>query len=122
VSQELLTAEEKFAINTGRIAGKYVSFKRKIGQDSNSLSTILTFSKYDKTSLYRVISLVCTGIRLAKVPADKENLRNDMDKFAKENYPKEDFGQGNTSKDYAYFFHRGVYQELEIQIQRGDRA
>jgi len=115
VSQELLTAEEMFAINTGRIAGKYVSFKRKIGQDSNSLSTILTFSKYDKMSLYRVISLVCTGIRLAKVPAGKESLRDEMDNFAKQYYPKEDFEQVNASKDYAYFFHRGVYETLEIQ-------
>lgn len=115
MSQELLSGEEMFALNTGKIAGKYVNFKRDIGQDSNSLSTILTFSKYDKMSLFRVISLVCTGIRLAKVPAGKENLRDRMDEFAKKHYPKEDFGADNASRDYAYFFHRGVYETLEVR-------
>lgn len=115
MSQELLSGEEKFALNTGKIAGKYVSFKREIGQDSNSLSTILTFSKYDKMSLFRVISLVCSGIRLAKVPSGKERLRDEMDEFAKKHYPKEDFASANASRDYAYFFHRGVYETLEVR-------
>lgn len=101
---------EMFAYGAGKIAGKYIKFKKSVGEQSNSLRDILTYSKYDREKLTFVIQRVCLGICLSK--ADEGKL-NEVTHFVKEEMAQmKEIPDTVAHKDYSYFFYRGAFEIL----------
>lgn len=101
---------EMFAYGAGRIAGKYIRFKESVGEQSNSLRDILTYSKYDREKLRFVIQRVGLGISLSK--ADEEKL-NEVTRFVKEEMARmKEIPDTDAHNDYSYFFYRGAFEIL----------
>ena len=105
--------EQNFAFNVGKIAGKYVKFKRNNHEDNKSLNSILQYSKYDVPQLKFVFQQVSRGIFLSDI---NESKKQELFRFIKNLVPNssERFEDENSSskKDLAYFFYKGVFEEL----------
>lgn len=100
---------EKYAYSIGLIAGRFIKFKRKFNEESNSLKDILTYSKYDREKLRFVFSRIGIGLNLSKA----EQLSVDkITNFINTNQQEEEISDNNASRDYTYFFFKGVYKEL----------
>nr|WP_276977015.1 hypothetical protein [Ferrimicrobium acidiphilum] len=99
---------EAFAEATGRIAGKFVSFK-KTKNNNKSTFDILTYSKYDRDKLRFVLQRIALSINLAR--AGDEDV-TEMDQFIKANQPKDEVPDIEAHSDLSYFFYRGVFKEL----------
>lgn len=104
-----MSKDEEFAYNLGRIAGRYVTFKRAAKEEPNSLLDILTYSKYDEAKLRFVFTKICQGIELSK--ASKEETR-EMDSFVKSVIKDTPLKLSEPNNDYSYFFYRGVFEEM----------
>ena len=100
---------EKYAYSIGRIAGRFIKFKRKFNEESNSLKDILTYSKYDREKLRFVFSRISIGLNLSK--AGQSNV-DKITNFINENQQEEEIPDNHASRDYSYFFFKGVYKEL----------
>jgi hypothetical protein len=100
---------EEYAYNIGRIAGRYVRFKKETEDNNNSLRDILTFSKYDRYTLRTVFKRLGLGINLSK--AEEPEL-DKISLFIKNNDPKEEIAEDKQDYDYSYFFYKGVFQEI----------
>ncbi len=107
--KKLMNAHEEYAYNIGLIAGRYVNFKKFAGEESNSLKDILTYSKYDREKLRFVFQRIGLGINLSN--SNESNLKNVSD-FIKNNHPSIEITDEEASKDFSYFFYKGVFQEL----------
>ena len=107
--QEKMDINEKYAYNIGLIAGKYIKFKRKSQEESNSLKDILSYSKYDREKLRFVFSRVSIGLSLSK--AEQSSI-NKVSKFINQNLQLEEIPDQSAFIDYSYFFFKGVYKEL----------
>ncbi|MEM2160311.1 MAG: hypothetical protein QXN55_05080 [Candidatus Nitrosotenuis sp.] len=104
--KNIMNINEKFAFSVGQIARHYVDFKQKIGEQSNSLKDILTYSKYDREKLRFVLQRIGIGINLAKAnDKDISEITNTIDKL----HPKEEISDDEAHKDYSYFFYKGYY-------------
>ena len=97
---------EGFAEKIGQIARTYIGFKQKHDRMDNSLSDILTYSKYDRERLRHIVSRVGKGVQLSKVSDDiKKNVTEKISSLQ----PKEEIADDVASKDFSYFFFKGYY-------------
>jgi hypothetical protein len=106
---EKVTIAEKYAYNTGLIAGKYVKFKRDSDEESNMLNDILTYSKYDRERLRHVLSRVGQGVNLSNA---KQSNINQLYKFIHYYQQEEEIPDSEAYNDYSYFFYKGVFKSL----------
>jgi hypothetical protein len=106
---KIMNVYEEYAYKIGLIAGRYVNFKKIAREESNTLKDILTYSKYDRERLRFVFQRIGLGINLSN--SDKSNLIN-VSTFIKDNRPSIEITDEEASKDYSYFFYKGVFQEL----------
>jgi hypothetical protein len=104
-----MNINEDYAYKIGKIAGKYVKFKKDAKETNNSTNDILTYSKYDREKLRHVYSRICIGVNLSKTNATSQN---EVSTFIKENTPAEEIEDSKTNEDYAYFFYKGVFENL----------
>jgi len=101
--------DEHFAYATGKIAGKYIKFKKENDEKSNSLNDILTYSKYDSEQLKFIWKKTIQGLQLSKAKEEnKEHLLNEIKKI-KEPLKNE---IENRGQDYSFFFYWGVIEEI----------
>jgi hypothetical protein len=100
---------EEYASRIGRIAGRYIKFKKDVRESSNSLNDILTYSKYDREKLRYVVQRVSLGVSLSKAPESELKM---MNTFIKENLPANEIPEADSHKDYAYFYYKGAFQEM----------
>jgi hypothetical protein len=101
-----MNKNEEYAYKIGCIAGKYVKFKREKKEANNSTNDILTYSKYDRDRLRFVYNRISLGISLSK--ADTEALSQSI----KSDISSEEIEDAKAQEDYAYFFYKGVFQNL----------
>ena len=101
---------EEYAFRIGKIAGRYVQFRRESGEAPRSTADILTYNKYDREKLRHVYSRVSNGVCLeTSAPKTPSNQEKNMVKFLEENAPKTEIDEANAYEDYSYFFYRGVF-------------
>lgn len=97
---------EHYAESVGRLAKIYVEFKKVIGDGSNSLSDILSYSKYDRDKLRFVVARVGRGIQLTNASdTAKSRLESEMAQLDM----RSEIEDAYSHKDYSYFFYRGYY-------------
>lgn len=102
----IMNVNEEFAFSVGQIARHYVEFKQKIGEQSNSLKDILTYSKYDREKLRFAVQRIGIGINLAKAnDKDISEITKTVDKL----HPKKEISDEEAHKDFSYFFYKGYY-------------
>jgi hypothetical protein len=105
-----LNQNEEYAYKIGRIAGKYIQFRRESGQAPRSSADILTYSKYDREKLRHVYSRVCNGVSLGTSASETLGKpEKDMTKFLEDNAPRTEIEDTDAFQDYSYFFYRGVF-------------
>ena len=103
---------ESFAEKVGKIARLYIDFKQSNNETDNSLSDILTYSKYDREKLRFVVKRVGLGIQLSKInDAKKDLVTQQISKLQ----PQEEIQDVVASRDYSYFFFKGYYSNKEIK-------
>lgn len=102
----IVNKSEVFAENIGKIARIYIDFKQKHKENDNSLSDILTYSKYDRERLRFVVKRIGLGVQLSKINDDKK--KEITEKISKLQ-PKEEIEDSMASKDFSYFFFKGYY-------------
>ena len=101
-----MDANEAFADCVGRIARQYVDFKKTSSEADNSLTDILSYSKYDRERLRFIVSRVGRGIHLSKA---SEAAKGKIIKKVDETLPGTEIDDGHASSDYSYFFFRGYF-------------
>ena len=106
-----MDSNEKVAQSIGQIARTYVDFKEKNGESDNSLSDMLTYSKYDRDKLSFVYSIICRGVQLSKISNEK---KKDVTEKITSLTPDAEIDDEVSSKDYSYFFYKGYYSTLEV--------
>lgn len=99
---------ELYAERIGKIAAKYIEFRKAASEDNNSLRDILTYAKYDREKLRFVLSKIGQGVNLSK--ARKENVEKISNEISAL-MPKEEISDSAASKDYSYFFYKGVFEK-----------
>ena len=108
---QYMDQNEEFAEKIGRIARLYIEFKQKYAETDNSLSDILTYSKYDRERLRFIVSRVGRGVQLSKI----ENVaKNAVTQKISSLQPNEEITDNVASKDYSYFFFKGYYTNTRI--------
>jgi hypothetical protein len=107
----IMNPNEEFAYRVGQIARNYIDFKQKIGEESNSLRDILTYSKYDRDRLRFVIQRVSIGINLAKT---NDHDITEITKKVSSLQPKEEILDNEAQRDFSYFFYKGYYTTQEV--------
>lgn len=105
-----LIMSEQYAERIGQMTAKYIEFRKTAGEDNNSLRDILTYTKYDREKLRFVLSKIGQGINLSK--AKKENVEK-ISSVVSALMPKEEIPDSEASKDYSYFFYKGVFEKSE---------
>lgn len=101
----IVDKNEQFALSIGKIAGAYIKFKRNMKEESNSLTDILTYSKYDREKLRFVLQRVSLGVNLSK--AD-QRYKDMVIEFIKEQNLDE-ISDDAAQTDYSYFFYKGAF-------------
>lgn len=102
---------EEFAEKIGQIARTYIEFKQNNSETDNSLSDILTYSKYDRERLRFIVSRIGRGVQLSKV---SDNIKKEVTKKISSLQPSKEIEDDSSSKDYSYFFFKGYYTNLKI--------
>ncbi len=106
----IINQNEEFAEKIGQIARIYIEFKQDHDENDNSLSDILTYSKYDREKLRFVVKRVGLGVQLSKIiDASKKDVTKNISRLQ----PKEEIEDDVASKDYSYFFFKGYYTNME---------
>ena len=114
-----MNENEEYAYTIGKIAGRYVQFRRDKGEAARSSADILTYTKYDRDRLRHVYSRVCTGVCLETSTAETLSAQEkNMHKFLEENAPQKEIDDAKAYEDYSYFFYRGVF---ESQKEGGEK-
>lgn len=106
-----MNSNEEYAENIGKIARAYIDFKLNGEEKDNSLSDILTYSKYDRERLRFIVSRIGRGINLSKI-ADKN--KTDVTKKVSILQPDKEISDDASAKDYSYFFFKGYYTSTEV--------
>lgn len=101
----IMDKNEQFALSIGKIAGKYIKFKRNIKEESNSLTDILTYSKYDREKLRFVLQRVGLGVNLSKA---EQQFKDTVIEFIREQNLDE-ISDDAAQNDYSYFFYKGAF-------------
>jgi len=107
-----MDSNEKFAQNIGQIARVYMNFKQNNGEHDNSLSDMLSYSKYDKDKLSFVYSRICRGVELSKI---SKNIKKEVSQNISSLTPGIEIEDTSAQKDYSYFFYKGYHSKLEIK-------
>jgi hypothetical protein len=102
---------EIYAERIGKIAAKYIDFRKAANEDNNSLRDILTYTKYDREKLRFILSKVGQGINLSK--ARKENVEKISNEISAI-MPEQEIPDSDASKDYSYFFYKGVFEKSGV--------
>jgi hypothetical protein len=110
-SNSYMDDNEKFSQSIGKIARAYIEFKQSNGETDNSLSDILTYSKYDRERLRFIVSRVGRGVQLSKISDDKKKI---ITTKISSLTPSVEIEDDVSSKDYSYFFFKGYYSNMEI--------
>ncbi|MDH5462745.1 MAG: hypothetical protein OEW49_00350 [Nitrosopumilus sp.] len=110
-TQSYMDQNEEFAEKIGQIARTYIEFKQRNAEIDNSLSDILTYSKYDRERLRFIVSRIGRGVQLSKV---SEDVKKEITKKISSLQPSKEIEDDYSSKDYSYFFFKGYYTNLEI--------
>lgn len=105
---DIMDENERFALSAGKIAGKYINFKRTNKEESNSLTDILTYSKYDREKLRFVLQRVGLGLNLSKA---EQRFKDQVIDFIKEQNLGE-ISDDAAHNDYSYFFYKGVFDTM----------
>lgn len=108
-----MDTNEIFAEKIGCIARAYIDYKTHNQETDNSVSDILTYSKYDRERLRFILSRIGRGIQLSKAPDHEKNL---MTNKIGSLQPKDEISDEYSSKDFSYFFFKGYYNNLEITV------
>jgi len=112
-TKQYMDQNEEFAEKIGHIARIYMEFKQNNDETDNSLSDILTYSKYDRERLRFIVSRIGRGVQLSKVT---DGIKKDVTKKISSHQPKTEIKDDFSSKDYSYFFFKGYYTNSEITI------
>ena len=110
-TKSYMDQNEEFAEKIGQIARTYIEFKQSNSETDNSLSDILTYSKYDQERLRFIVSRIGRGVQLSKVSDD---IKQRVTKKISSLQPSKEIEDDSSSKDYSYFFFKGYYIDLEI--------
>ena len=104
-----MNQNEEFAYRIGKVAGKYLKYKRKVDEITNSTHDILTYSKYDRETLRFVFKRISNSVFLSKASdADK----TDIEAALKQERPTAEIEDSKAFDDYSYFFYKGVFETL----------
>lgn len=104
--QSIMNENEQFALSIGKIAGAYIKFKRNMKEESNSLTDILTYSKYDREKLRFVLQRVGLGVNLSKA---EQRFKDTVIEFIKEQ-KLDEISDDAAQNDYSYFFYKGTFE------------
>ncbi|MFH7873646.1 MAG: hypothetical protein QW449_03795 [Candidatus Aenigmatarchaeota archaeon] len=108
--RENMDEAQEFALKIGQIAGHYIKWRKNNEGYNNSLNSILQYNKYDINQLRFVFEQVCRGVALSNIDDKK---KEEINEYIKEHLPKEIDGKiGDNRNDLAYFFYKGVFEEL----------
>ena len=97
---------EGFAERVGQIARAYTEFKQNNSETDNSMSDILTYSKYDREKLRFIVSRIGRGVNLSKI---EEHKKKKVTEKISSLQPRTEIADEDASKDYSYFFFKGYY-------------
>ena len=111
--ESYMDQNEEFAEKIGQIARIYIEFKQTNGETDNSLSDILTYSKYDRERLRFIVSRIGRGVQLSKV---SDGIKKEVTMKISSFQPKTEIEDDFSSKDYSYFFFKGYYTNMEIAV------
>lgn len=103
-----MNKNEQFALSMGKIAGRYIRFKRNMKEENNSLTDIMTYSKYDREKLRFVLQRVGLGVNLSDA---EQRFKDEMIEFIKEQNVDE-ISDDAAQNDYSYFFYKGAFDTL----------
>ena len=107
-TKSYMDQNEEFAEKIGQIARVYIEFKQNNDETDNSLSDILTYSKYDRERLRFIVSRIGRGVQLSKISDD---IKKGVIKKISSLQPSKEIEDDYSSKDYSYFFFKGYYHE-----------
>ena len=103
-----MSTSENYSYRIGMIAGEYIKFKREVKEESNSLTDILTYSKYDREKLRFVYQRISLGTSLSKA---NQQRKDKMTKLIG-TIPNDEIPESESSKDYSYFFYKGAFETM----------
>lgn len=109
--QMSLDNNENFAYNVGKLAGRFFNFASKLNEanktDKNRYSGILTYTKYDKTTLERIFKRI--GWWFGLLPSDNERKAAFLSQALE---TVKNLGEmSDSNKDYSFFFYKGFFEE-----------
>lgn len=105
-SHSIMNSSEDYAFRVGKIAQEYIQFKESVGEKSNSLRDILSFSRYDREKLRFVVQRVGLGISLSK--ASEEEIKT-ISEYIKKEISQTEIPDSEAHNDLSYFFYKGVF-------------
>lgn len=97
---------ESFAEAVGSLAKHYVKFKKSAGGLDNSLSEMMSYSKYDREKLRFIVARIGRGVHLANATDEQ---RQNMEKEISATNLGGEISDDVAHRDYSYFFFRGYY-------------
>ena len=97
---------ESFAEAVGSLAKHYVRFKKSAGGPDNSLSEMMSYSKYDREKLRFIVARIGRGVHLANATDEQ---RQNMEKEISATNLGGEISDDGAHRDYSYFFFRGYY-------------
>lgn len=100
-----MESDESFAYAVGELAKLYIRFKSSGGLD-NSLSEIMSYSKYDREKLRFIVARIGRGVHLANTT---DAQRQDIEKGVSDTNLGDEISDDGAYRDYSYFFFRGYY-------------
>lgn len=102
---------EEFAERVGQIVKVYMDFKQNNKEIDNSLSDIMTYSKYDRERLRFIVARIGKGVQLSKISDEQKNATTEKIRRIQ---PDEEIADDVASKDYSYFFFKGYYSNTKV--------
>lgn len=107
-----MSENEKYAECIGAIARTYIDFKQRNKEHDNSLTDMLTYSKYDRERLRFIAARIGRGIHLSKIAEhEKDTVTNKVSSL----HPDTEISDDASTKDYSYFFFKGYYNDMEAK-------
>jgi hypothetical protein len=106
----LLDNDENFAYHVGKLAGQFFKLASKsdeYNKNDNRYSGMLTYTKYDKTTLERIVQRL--GWWFGLLSSDNEKKTTFL--FQASEIVKNLGDISNNNKDYSFFFYKGFFEE-----------
>ena len=111
-----MNTNEEFAYKVGKIAGRYIWFRKSVDEKNNAVKDILTYSTYDRTHLRYVIDKIGIGIPVTRTKGN-DDIKEEMEKYFSNNAPETEIDDESSSKNYSYFFYKGAYSTIAGENQ-----